>query len=513
MKVGTRFFAVVLGSLLSVLQLSSFQVIASDASNKTRLLYFSSFPEIRQTAETPGLAELASAIKEKSQEIPDSYFIDGGASLGPSVLGSMDAGAHMVDLLNFLEPTFMAIGKKEFSYGFDQFVVNAHAATFPIVTSNLVNVRTSEPIDIADSDFIIDGQQMTVGFIVLTSAAAVTEYGARQVKTLETREVVAVKSAQLRDEGSDTIILLADTDFDDLSNLQEEGLADVIFYAHNFDNPYSVDHQGQKHSDGALDNKLIVLDLWHETGSNGTKTLKTDVSFVDIGTYSPDPVVGAQVKSYQVRLDQLLGSTLATLNHEFNTFRDNVRSSENAFANIVTDAMRTATGADTAIINGGSIRGNTEYQLGQNINRGDIQRELPFENRVVLLSLKGSIIKEVIERGIDCGLRRDGCFIHFSNIRTTYDASLPAGNRITNIEINGEQLEDDTLYRVAVSDFMAKGNDGFTKLENAERIAEKGTNRLIWRVVADYAAEMETLGMRIDGRLKNTDGQGLISNQ
>ncbi|WP_262693145.1 bifunctional metallophosphatase/5'-nucleotidase [Kordiimonas aquimaris] len=507
MKVATGFFAVIFGSLLSV-----FQVVADDTSAKTRLLYFSSFPEIRQAADAPGLAELASAIKAKSQEVPESYFIDGGASLGPSVLGSMDAGAHMVDLLNALEPAFMAIGKKEFSYGFDHFVVNAHAATFPIVTSNLIDVQTDKPIAIADSDFIIDAEQMTIGFIVLTSASAVTEYGARQIRALETKQVVTTKSAQLREEGSNAIILLADTDFDDLSYLQEEALVDVIFYAHNFDNPYSVDNQGQKHSDGALDNNLIVLDLWQEVGPNGTSILKTDVSFTDISTYSPEPAVDAQVKSYQTRLDHLLGSTLATLKHGFNTYRDNVRSSENPFANIVTDAMQDATGADAAIINGGSIRGNTNYHTGQQVNRGDIQRELPFENRVVLLSLEGSIIKEIIEQGIDCGLRLDGCFIHFSDIRVVYDANLPADNRITSIEMNGEKLNDNRFYRVAVSDFMARGNDGFTKLENAERITEKGTNRFIWRIVADYAAEMKILGMRTDGRLKNTAVEGLTPN-
>lgn len=499
MKLGTLVFVALLGGLTSIMPSTA----VADDTAKVRLLYFSSFPEIRQPKDAVGLGELASALKAKSIAADDSFFIHGGASFGPSVLGSMDAGAHMVDLLNALDPAIMAVGKKEFSYGFDQFVVNALSATFPIITSNLVNTETQSNIDAVDTDYFIETPQLNLGFIALTSAVAISEYGARQIAVLDHDSVIKSKSDQLRLEGADAIILLVDTDFEDLGYLQEEGLVDVIFYAHNFDNPVTVDSQGTRYSEGPLDGYLIVLDMWKTKSNEGNQTLKTEVSLVDISKFEPDTKITEMVQSYQNRLGQLLEVPIGQLKYDFDTFRDNVRSSENTFANIVTAAMRNVTGADAAMLNAGSVRGNTEYHAEQRITRGDIQRELPFENRTVVIEITGEAIRQTLEHSINCGLLRDGCFVHFDNITMQYDSTKPAGERIINLTLGGAAVDNNRKYKIVMPSFMAQGNDGFVWLNGAEQPISEGTNRLIWRIVADYAAALGTLAIKTDGRIQD----------
>lgn len=469
---------------------------------RVRILYFSSFPEIMQNGERPGLAKLASAIREQSGEIPNSYFIDGGASLGPSVLGAMDGGAHMIDLLNSITPTLMALGKKEFSYGYDSFIVNSLAATFPIITSNLVDAETGMPIENTEQTYLIESGDLNIGFVALTSGNAITEYGAIQAREIDADIAIKQAAQELRSQGADAVILLADTDYDDLSAMRKAGTVDIIFYTHNFGNPHSLDHQGTLLKEGPLDGKLLVLDLWLET-TGDHKKLKTHAHTVNIADYEPAPDVAMLVTSYQNRLDQLLATQIATVSAPFDTLRVNIRSKENAFGNMVAGAMRQNMAADAAIINSGSIRGNAAYPEGHMMNRGDIQKELPFENNTALIQVSGQSLLQALEHSVDCGLRRDGCFLQVSNITVTYASDRPMGKRVVDVQVGGEKLVLERHYRIAMPDFIARGNDGFSMFSNAPNITTPSARRLIWDVVTGHLEAQPQFTPQTDGRIKD----------
>lgn len=484
------------------LALSASAIAQESASptHKSRLIYFSSFPEIMQQEGSPGLANLAALVEAERAKNPNTLFIHGGASLGPSVFGAMDNGAHMIDLLNAVAPDVMAVGKREFSYGFDNFILNALSATFPLVTSNLVMADTQGPIDGTYRTFILETADLAIGVIAVTSSNAVTEYGAVQAEIVKTDFSIRDGVANLREEHVDAIILLADTDYDDLSQYRAEGLVDVIFYTHNFDNPQSLDAQGVIHKNGALDGVVLAVDIWRSKDPN-SPGIKTSIDEISLADSPASPLVDPIVKTYQTRLEQILGRNISTVQTRFDTLRSNVRSKENGFANIVTDALRQHLGADAMMLNSGSIRGNHAYEKGYKINRGDIQRELPFGNRTAVLSLSGQAIQEALEHSVDCGLRFDGCFSHFSNIAMEYDSRRDKGDRIVSVKIDGEPLDPTKEYEVAVSDFMARGNDGFTMLSAARTLPREGTNQLIWNTVVRFVEKMPELAPRIEGRI------------
>lgn len=493
--------------LLSVLWIMAASLVAYGASGasaddtKTRILYFSSFPEIMQPENKPGLAELATALRMEKAKNPNLLFIHGGASLGPSVFGAMDNGAHMIDILSGLNPDVMAIGKREFSYGYDNFILNALSASFPLVTSNLQDANTGGPIDATYPTYMLQSENLSVGFIALTSANAITEYGATQAQLLETIAATKTAARQLRQEGAHAVILLADTDYDDLSAVRADGTVDVIFYTHNFDNPQSLDRQGALLTEGALDGKIIAVDLWHEAGADGTTQLYSSAELLPLSAYQPDAEVSTTIRNYRTRLDQLLGPEIATVSKPFDTLRQNIRSKENAFANLITDAIRQAVSADIALLNGGTLRGNVTYAAGQKISRGDIQRELPFGGRTALVRMSGADIRNTLEHGIECGMQVDGCYTHVSNLRVTLDSRKVKGNRVISVVVDGSPLEPETLYRVATSDFMAGGNDGFEHLGKAEKIFNNGTNRIIWTIVVEHIERLGTIAPTLEGRM------------
>ena len=498
-----KIFALPLLTMMAaVLAFGAAPVFAEDMpQNKVRLLYFSSFPEIVQETGKPGLAELASAIRQQKELHPETYFIHGGASFGPSMLGALDSGAHMIDILNALEPLFMAVGKKEFSYGYDQFIVNALAANFPLICSNLESIDASAAIDGTDPTFLLETPELKIGFMALTSPNAILEYGANEARALDEAKVAQQYSAALRAAGAEAVFGFADTDYDDVSRLRESGFVDGIFYTHNFGNPHSLDHQGQLYTEGALDGKLIALDVWIESDDAGVRHLKTAAEFFDLASFKPAPDIAKLVDSYRTRLKARLEPTIATIAAPFDTFRANVRTSENGFANLVADALRNYLGADLVLLNAGGIRGNKSYAAGSTLSRGDIQRELPFGNRTALLKVSGNVILQALEHGIDCGLRADGCFIHMSNVMLTFDSNKAKGQRVIAVKIGGKDLEPDKFYSVGVTDFIAKGNDGYTMFAETERIIARGTNRVMWDMVAEFIEQQATIAPTTNGRI------------
>ncbi|NVJ97830.1 MAG: 5'-nucleotidase C-terminal domain-containing protein [Alphaproteobacteria bacterium] len=462
-----------------------------------RVLYFSSYPEIVQDEGKPGLAELATAIADQQANHDDVYFIFGGASLGPSLLGALDNGAHMIDILNGLGPEFVAVMKREFSYGLDQLIINAYASAFPMVTSNLLMAESGDPIDGLESSFLLEGQNLTIGFVTLTSANAINEYGALETQILDTAQTVTETASSLRDAGAHAVFIMADTDYDDLSLYREQGVVDGIFYTHNFGNPQALDAQGILIKEGPLDGLILVLDIWHD--DNGV--LRTKASTLPLAKHSPDPAIASVVNTYQERLQERLSPPIAQLESSFNTLRANVRTGENAFGNFVADAVRDHLDVDAFLLNSGAIRGNRQYQKGTSINRGDIQRELPFGNRTAVVSLSGAMLRQTIEYGLNCAAMADGCALQVSNIQIRFDSGADNGARVKEILIGGRPLEEDQIYVVGMSDFMARGNDGYDWLKGAERVPHRGAGRVLWDLIAEYCGRRGIITPTIDGRI------------
>lgn len=472
---------------------------AMEAPEKMRLIYFSSYPEIVQDSDRPGYSELAALIAEQRSNHEETYFIFGGASLGPSLLGALDRGAHMTDILNGLMPEFMAVMKREFSYGMDHLLINANASAFPMVTSNLVSAGSGQPLEGLEPYYLLEGLDLTVGFIVITSHNAVFEYGANETRVVGTRRSVQNTASQLKDLGADALFILADTDYDDLSEFRAEGLVDGIFYTHNFGNPQTLDYQGELLSEGPLDGYAIALDLWQDESG----VLKTAAQKIALASYDPDPAMDGLITSYRNRLQERLSPPIATLATSFDTLRKNVRTGENAFGNFAADALRSHLDTDVFLLNSGAIRGNRSYSAGETINRGNIQRELPFGNRTTVLRMKGRLLRQTIEHGLDCASRADGCALQMSNLQVSFDSRASAGDRIQSIHVGDVPLDDDQLYTVGLSDFMAAGNDGFTWLTSAQRISSAQVGRALWDLIAEYCAEMGTVSPVIDGRLQD----------
>ncbi len=160
--------------------------------------------------------------------------------------------------------------------------------------------------------------------------------------------------------------------------------------------------------------------------------------------------------------------------------RTNNAAGESALGDVIADAQlaytRTSAGAQIALMNPGGIRSDFSYAFspggeapGQ-VTYGEAFTVQPFNNLVATQTFTGAQIKAVLEQQLRAPAAN--LFLQVSNGFTySYDTTLPAENRVSNIQLNGVPLNMAATYRVTTNDFLANGGDGFTRLT-------AGTNRV-----------------------------------
>lgn len=142
-----------------------------------------------------------------------------------------------------------------------------------------------------------------------------------------------------------------------------------------------------------------------------------------------------------------------------------------------------------AMINGGFIRGDTLYQPGSAISVRDVLKELPFPHCMQVLEMSGVYLKEAILQQLKGSSNGPtGAYPHLSSnaclryglgggdgsISSTLSSELEDGSEKYNIHsftVNGVQVHDEQKYIIAVTTFVADGNEGCTAWLQGKRIA------------------------------------------
>ena len=218
--------------------------------------------------------------------------------------------------------------------------------------------------------------------------------------------------------------------------------------------------------------------------------------------------VGAIIAKYQQQVDAVMndtvGESLADLDGA------NVRLQETNLGNLITDVMRKASGADAAIINGGTIR--TSIKQGP-IRVSDVYAVVPFDNYIVAIKLTGQQIRDTLEHGVSAIEEEEGRFPQVSGLVFTYDRFGPKGSRVKEVFIDGKPLVADKEYTVATNDFLAAGGDGYKAFGDAvksskdyaviggamkgDKLVYSDSGRWLRDVVIDFIKTQQTFLQRL----------------
>src|SRR6267378_2949669 len=132
---------------------------------------------------------------------------------------------------------------------------------------------------------------------------------------------------------------------------------------------------------------------------------------------------------------------------------------EYGLGRLIADAQRAAGRADAAIMNNGGIR--ADLPEGE-VTWGQAYQVQPFQNRLLRLTVKGSVLQDALEQ---CVAGRDhipDC--HIAGAEVWYDGRKEPGKRISRVRVAGKDIDNGRTYTLVVSDFMATGGSGFRML-------------------------------------------------
>ncbi|MCL4865872.1 MAG: 5'-nucleotidase C-terminal domain-containing protein, partial [Gemmatimonadales bacterium] len=113
--------------------------------------------------------------------------------------------------------------------------------------------------------------------------------------------------------------------------------------------------------------------------------------------------------------------------------------------------------ADLALFNTGSVRVDDVIPAGP-VTEYDLIRILPFGGDVVLVSMPGAVLRQVLDQGVTN--RGTGGYLAHFRVR-----EAPGGGWL----VNEQPLDPARTYRVAMTDFLASGRErglGFLSPEN-----------------------------------------------
>ena len=487
--------------VIALIGISSLLIASACQSKQLTVLYAAELPLIINPPHG-SYANLATLVEQTRSTQQPSLFLFGGGSLAPSMLSSFDRGAHIIDILNTIEPDAMGVAKREFSYFEDELSLRAYEAAFPMVLSNAIDPLTGANIDGAVRRIIIEKPDIKVGVIALIHDSVIEEYLLQRLQITDPRKAVLEQIGLLKAEGADVVVLMISDKHDFVHELLRQGSVDVVLrtdphHTLSSDNQHSSDHPGYIFITSPGTSAVITIN-WQDSDTEK----QVGVDTITLNQLRPDKVVDAQINAYNDRISALLGEEIATLATSMNTQRYDVRTSENGFGNLVSDALRSASHTDVALINGGAIRGERTYSPGYVLTREDISTELPFRSRITVLRLAGRHIKAALENGLSQVEQVAGRFPHVSGISMNVDLNAPVGERIKRIMVNGQPLEEARIYSMATSDFLAGGGDGYDALTLGTEVPfSQQVTPLIADIVISVLRRQQTISARKSGRI------------
>ncbi|WP_159451450.1 ExeM/NucH family extracellular endonuclease [Demequina sp. NBRC 110054] len=231
--------------------------------------------------------------------------------------------------------------------------------------------------------------------------------------------------------------------------------------------------------------------------------------------YPADEEVQAIVDAAEEAAEDLGAQTIGTITEPLYRARNEggsyggTRGAESTLGNAIADAQLWATedvGAEIAFMNPGGLRAD---MLGEAAGTGGYPSTVsykeantvqPFGNTLWTETLTGAQIKAVLEEQ----WQPDGSSRPFLKLGVsegfeyTYDPDADRGERILQMWLDGEAIDLEAEYTVAMNSFLASGGDNFTTF--AEGTDAKDSARVDFDSMVDYLMAGNQIGTDYDQR-------------
>ncbi|HET7710231.1 MAG TPA: bifunctional metallophosphatase/5'-nucleotidase [Sphingomicrobium sp.] len=195
--------------------------------------------------------------------------------------------------------------------------------------------------------------------------------------------------------------------------------------------------------------------------------------------YPADPALAALVAKYREAARPVADRVVAHFDKPVSASRDADKSSR--LSEMIADAQLYWTkpkergGAQIAFMNVSGTRGDLSPRPDGTVTYGQIFSVQPFGNGLVVQTLTGAQLKQLLELQFPEG--KDPMILAPSaGFSFAYDLRKPAGQRVSVMMLNGKPIDTARSYRVVTNSFLASGGDGYSVLNQGRDRIDAGVD-------------------------------------
>ena len=449
--------------------------------------------------------------------------VDVGDHIQGGAMGAISEGEAIIKIMNEINFDVAILGNHEFDYGIDQLTKLGKDISSKYICANFCFKKNKTHV--YEPYKVIEAGDKKIGFIGMVTPLTFSKTYLSTLKD-ETGEPIydfLVNNGkqelydkiqeyvnELRNEQNvNYVILLTHLGMnveqyttDDL--LSELSGVDAIFDGHTHD-VYSVTSKDKDNKD------IHITQTGTKLATIGQLIIKTDGSLIAETISSvpePDDDITGAIKVTRSNTERWVDENMANFIQNVRSEYDEVlntiighsdydliikpegsidshsiycRTRECTVGNLISDAVVSAGKGDFAIVNGGGIRNN--LQKG-NITRGGIIEAIPWFNNIVIKELPGQVVIDALEFGVRNYPKANGGFPQVSkelsykfnpDINSTVVTdetglykNILGERRVSNVKVNGKNIDLKKNYTVVMFEYLANGGDGYSMLTDYE---------------------------------------------
>lgn len=456
-----------------------------------------------------GSARLATAIEAARARSNNSILLDGGDQFQGTLFYTYYKGALAAEMMNRMGYDAMTVGNHEFDDGPEVLRGFLDSLDFPILMSNADVSREPLLADTLKKSTVIERGGEKIGLIGLTPED--TDELASPGDNVSFSDPVAAVQAEvdkLTAQGVNKIIVLSHSGYGvDQRVAAETTGVDVIVGGHshsllgdmeNAEGPYPT----------MVGNTAIV-----QSYAYGKFLGELNVTFNDAGevvsaigqpliidaAVAEDEGVKARITEAAEPLEEIRNLVVAQAATSISGERTVCRAMECPMGSLIADAMLDRVkeqGIEIAIQNGGGIRASIDAGP---ITMGEVLTVLPFQNTLSTFQVTGATVLAALENGVSQIEEGAGRFPQVAGMTFAFDASKPAGARVSDVMVGGAPIDPDKLYGVVSNNYVRNGGDGYAMFKTATNAYDYGPD--LADVTAEFLAEKGPFTPYTDGRI------------
>lgn len=366
---------------------------------------------------------------------------------------------------------------------------NYPGASYPYVSANIVNAKSEQPLF---PPYIIKRIHNTpiafIGAVLKDAADSMFPANAEGIKFLDEADSINRYIPEIKAKGVNVIIVLIHEGGNQIpyegdtqtASAVEGHIKEIVYslgdeidvvmggHTHQFLNAFLPNRNGHKilvtqanSYSAAFAEVTLQIDTKNHAVKNKSAKIITTYANRWPGT-NPDTQALEIVKLAEDKIGPIINSHVGTAGHDL--LRKQNKDGESSLGNLIADAYRTVMDTDLGITNPNGIR--DDLKAGE-VNWGNIYSILPFSNRIVIITLTGNDIYDLLEQ------QWMGSYINMlqiSGFAYTYDSHQPLGHKIIEIRHQNKPLLREKMYTIATSDFLASGNGVFSVMKRGKII-------------------------------------------